>query len=343
MSNKQNEDKIVLDFFSRYGTPRREIEVVPFKEVFGYAPVNPHGDEVDIYVERFKEPHAELTPAVNEDFVLDREAVSSICGAFLRRRPLMQTGLPGCGKSEHVEQIMARLNCELIVLQLTEDTEVSDIIGQFILKNDETVFVDGPATAGFRHGYPVLLDEADYPRPGVMTRANGFLHGSRMFLESSGKGEGGEVIQRHKDATYFGTMNTTGDGDHSISGAMSGTQPQNAATMTRWRFVEKQYPSAKDEKSIIKKACPHALSDYVEILVETLAPATRSAASGGELRVPLGTRDLVMMAEIIEDTNDVRRGFKECYFNRVGDSTQREALKEIFQRCFDMPLYEEAA
>jgi len=332
--NEKNEP-IVLDIFSRYSAPRRPIKVVPFVEVFGWQPEDGDGKDIDVRVERFVKPIPGMTPEINENFILDRVAVHSILSAFIRRRPLALVGLHGSGKTEHVEQVLARLNCELISLDLTEDTDVFDMIGEKKLDGNSTVWCDGPITQGFREGIPVLFNEMDYPRPGVMSKGNGYLHGQRLTLE----GNGNEIVIRHQDTMFFGTGNTQGDGDHSVSLAFSGASPQNAATMSRWRKHVKEYPNVDIECEIISKACPDVPSDIVKTMVANLASDTRDAYKAGGLRVPMGTRELVMMAEVIEDTGgDLAASFKECFFNGIGDPAQQETAASAFQHAFGIDL-----
>jgi nitric oxide reductase NorQ protein len=63
--------------------------------------------------------------------------------AYDARLPVMLKGPTGCGKSRFVEYMAHRLKRPLITVACHEDLFASDLIGRYLLKNDETIWVDG--------------------------------------------------------------------------------------------------------------------------------------------------------------------------------------------------------
>jgi len=79
--------------------------------------------------------------------------------AARRQMPVMLKGPTGCGKTRFVQHMAYRLGRPLITVACHEDLTASDLVGRYLLKGEETVWVDGPLTLGVKHGAIVYLDE----------------------------------------------------------------------------------------------------------------------------------------------------------------------------------------
>ncbi|HJR75683.1 MAG TPA: CbbQ/NirQ/NorQ/GpvN family protein [Nitrospiraceae bacterium] len=75
------------------------------------------------------------------------------------RMPVMLKGPTGCGKTRFVQHMAHRLGRPLITVACHEDLTASDLVGRYLLKGQETVWIDGPLTIGVKHGAIVYLDE----------------------------------------------------------------------------------------------------------------------------------------------------------------------------------------
>jgi len=75
------------------------------------------------------------------------------------RMPVMLKGPTGCGKTRFVQHMAYRLKRPLITVACHEDLTASDLVGRYLLKGQETIWVDGPLTLGVKHGGIVYLDE----------------------------------------------------------------------------------------------------------------------------------------------------------------------------------------
>ncbi|MBO0678017.1 CbbQ/NirQ/NorQ/GpvN family protein [Mycolicibacterium sp. S2-37] len=79
--------------------------------------------------------------------------------AARRGSPLLLKGPTGCGKTRFVEAMAHELGRELITVAGHEDMTSADLVGRFLLKGGETVWVDGPLTRAVRDGAICYLDE----------------------------------------------------------------------------------------------------------------------------------------------------------------------------------------
>ena len=76
-----------------------------------------------------------------------------------RGLPVLLKGPTGCGKTRFVEAMAHELGRELITVAGHEDMTSADLVGRFLLKGGETVWVDGPLTRAVREGAIFYLDE----------------------------------------------------------------------------------------------------------------------------------------------------------------------------------------
>ena len=78
---------------------------------------------------------------------------------FKSRLPVMLKGPTGCGKTRFIEHMAYKLQIPLITVACHEDMTAGDLVGRYLFKNDETVWVDGPLTTAVRNGAICYLDE----------------------------------------------------------------------------------------------------------------------------------------------------------------------------------------
>src|SRR6478735_4910778 len=79
--------------------------------------------------------------------------------AARRGLPVLLKGPTGCGKTRFVEAMAHELGRGLITVAGHEDMTSADLVGRFLLKGGETVWVDGPLTRAVRDGAIFYLDE----------------------------------------------------------------------------------------------------------------------------------------------------------------------------------------
>jgi nitric oxide reductase NorQ protein len=79
--------------------------------------------------------------------------------AARRGLPVLLKGPTGGGKTRFVEAMAHQLGRDLITVAGHEDMTSADLVGRFLLKGGETVWVDGPLTRAVREGASFYLDE----------------------------------------------------------------------------------------------------------------------------------------------------------------------------------------
>src|SRR4249919_1961919 len=103
---------------------------------------------------------AVVTPVSNAPFYRALgDEVEVFRAAARRGLPVLLKGPTGCGKTRFVEAMAHQLGRDLITVAGHEDMTSADLVGRFLLKGGETVWVDGPLTRAVREGAIFYLDE----------------------------------------------------------------------------------------------------------------------------------------------------------------------------------------
>ena len=68
-------------------------------------------------------------------------------------------GPTGCGKTRFMEYMAWRLRLPLITVSCHDDLTASDLVGRYLITDNETRWIDGPLTAAVRAGAICYLDE----------------------------------------------------------------------------------------------------------------------------------------------------------------------------------------
>lgn len=81
--------------------------------------------------------------------------------------PILLKGPTGCGKTRFVAHMAEKLGRPLYTVACHDDLSAADLIGRYLLKGGETVWVDGPLTRAVREGAICYLDEVVEARKDV--------------------------------------------------------------------------------------------------------------------------------------------------------------------------------
>ena len=104
--------------------------------------------------------HAMIRSAVEGPFYRAvADEVEVFRAAARRGLPVLLKGPTGCGKTRFVEAMAHELGRHLITVAGHEDLTSADLVGRFLLKGGETIWVDGPLTRAVREGAICYLDE----------------------------------------------------------------------------------------------------------------------------------------------------------------------------------------
>ena len=106
--------------------------------------------------------------AVTAPFYLPQgDEVSVFEAAAAHDLPVLLKGPTGVGKTRFVAHMAARLGRRLYTVACHDDLSAADLVGRYLLKGGETIWVDGPLTRAVREGAICYLDEVVEARKDV--------------------------------------------------------------------------------------------------------------------------------------------------------------------------------
>jgi nitric oxide reductase NorQ protein len=183
-------------------------DVVPF-----YLPI---GDEIDI----FRAAHSQ-------------------------HLPVLLKGPTGCGKTRFVEHMTAQLIARseqrphpLITVACNEDLTASDLVGRYLIRGDETVWMDGPLTQAVRQGAVCYLDEIVEARKDTMVLIHPLTDHRRILPID----KLGQILDAHSEFMLVVSYNP---------GYQSVLKDLKPSTRQRFVTLEFDYPPRDKEAEII--------------------------------------------------------------------------------------------
>ena len=228
--------------------------------------------------------------------------------------PVFVTGLSGNGKTLMVEQVCAELQRECIRVNISIETDESDLLGGPTLVNGNVVNRDGPVITAMKRGAILLIDEVDRGSNKLMC-LQGILEGKPYYNKKSG-----ELVHPVNGFNIIATANTKGRG--SDEGKYL-SQILDDAFLERFPItVEQEYPDAKTETKILTPLIKD--EDFVKCLV-MWAEVVRKSFDEGATDEVISTRRLVHIAKAYEIFADRMKAIKLCV-NRFDDETKTAFL-----------------
>jgi nitric oxide reductase NorQ protein len=239
--------------------------------------------------------------------------------AYDGKLPVMLKGPTGCGKTRFVEYMAYRLHRPLITVACHEDLFASDLIGRFLLKNDETIWSDGPLTRAVRIGAICYLDEIVEARKDTTVVIHP-LSDDRRILVIEKKGE---TIPAHPEFTLVISYNP---------GYQSVLKDLKQSTRQRFISLEFKYPPPEKESEIVAHEGKVDMETARRLV--TLAGKIRNIREHG-LTEGASTRLLIYAAQLIRRKIDPVTACRSAIcLPLTDDSRLQETMNDLIQDLF---------
>ena len=233
--------------------------------------------------------------------------------------PVFITGLSGNGKTLMVEQVCAELKRECIRVNISIETDESDLLGGPTLVNGNVVNRDGPVIVAMKRGAILLIDEVDRGSNKLMC-LQGILEGKPYFNKKNG-----ELVHPAAGFNIVATANTKGKG--SEEGRYL-SQILDDAFLERFPItVEQEYPDHKTEKKILTPLIADA--EFVENLCQW-ADVVRKSFEQGAVDEIISTRRLVHIAQAFKIFGDKMKAIELCVARF--DSETKMAFLDLYSK-----------
>ncbi|RVV98270.1 CbbQ/NirQ/NorQ/GpvN family protein [Mesobaculum littorinae] len=228
--------------------------------------------------------------------------------------PLLLKGPTGCGKTRFVEHMAARLDLPLHTVACHDDLSAADLIGRYLLKGGETVWVDGPLTRAVRDGGICYLDEVVEARKDVTVVLHPLTDDRRRL-----------VIDR------TGEELTAPPGFMLVASYNPGYQNilKKLKPSTRQRFVslEFDFPAAEVETPVVAREA--GLDEARAAALVRLAGRIRTL-SGMDLEEGVSTRLLIYAGTLIAGGMALDRAIEAAIIQPLSDEAEtQQALRDL--------------
>ena len=229
--------------------------------------------------------------------------------------PLLLKGPTGSGKSRFIEFMANELNKKLITVSCHEETSATDLIGRFIIKGAETVWIDGPLSIAVKNGHILYLDEVAEARPDVIVAIHSLTdHRRELFIDKLG-----ETIKAHPDFLLVASFNP---------GYQKGFKELKPSTRQRFVALSFDYPNQKAETEILINET--GISAEIAQKLVTIGAKIRNLTELG-LTETVSTRLLVDAAKLINNGLPKRLAVHVAVVEPLTD--ERETINALKDLC----------
>lgn len=236
--------------------------------------------------------------------------------AFKNQIPVLLKGPTGCGKTRFVQYMAWKLRRPLITVSCHDDLTASDLVGRYLVKGAETVWVDGPLTRAVKSGGICYLDEIVEARKDTTVVIHPLADDRRILpIEKRG-----EIIKAPPEFLLTISYNP---------GYQSVLKDLKQSTRQRFLAIEFTHPKKDLEVKIVMHEAG-VNEDIAEKLVN-FAQKTRNLKDRG-LAEGASTRLLIHAGKLINSGIDKRKACEVAISGPLTDDHEMlEGLTEILR------------
>ena len=247
------------------------------------------------------------------------EEIAVFEAAHANRLPILLKGPTGCGKTRFMEHMAWRLKRPLITVSCHDDLTASDLVGRYLVKGGETVWVDGPLTRAVRVGGICYLDEIVEARKDTMVVIHPLADDRRTLpMEKLG-----QLLEASADFCLAISYNP---------GYQSVLKDLKQSTRQRFVALEFDYPEPALEARIVANE-----SGVDAVLAERLVrfAATTRNLKGAGLEEGASTRLLVHAGKLIASGIDPVLACRGAVAQAITDDADMlAAIQELSSSLF---------
>jgi cobaltochelatase CobS len=298
---------------------RHTVVMKKVHEVFAGVDASEAAFNFELPMVNWSDPHPKV-PTLDAAYAFDPADLHTILYAIAENSSLNLVGPHGCGKTQAVAQVAARLNFPLITLPMDGQMSRNHMIGQEKLRvtefGTESYFSEGELTQALAEPGFILFDEVDRAVSDLQYACHSVYLGEGLkLLEDAGR-----YIPQHRYNRVFATANTKGRG--SMDGMYQAAEEMSEATRDRWSlWVDMDYPEADADHAVLMRKNPALLDEHATI-ISGIAAEIRTAYKLSKLSQTCSMRNQLEVA-------------KKCVFLCRGerdDVRRRKALRHAFER-----------
>lgn len=245
-------------------------------------------------------------------YLAQKNEVEIACAAHRRGLPLLLKGPTGCGKTRFMRYLAWKLERPLITVSCHDDLSTSDLVGRYLIRAGEAVWMDGPLTLAVRAGGICYLDEVVEARKDTTVVLHPLADDRRELpIEKRG-----ELLVAPLEFMLAVSYNP---------GYQSVLKDLKPSTRQRFVALSFNYPEAEQEADIV---CREGKVDReLALTLVKLAVMTRSLKDSG-LPEGASTRLLIQAGKLIGDGVDIPSACRAAVVEPLSDDPEMLAAIE---------------
>jgi len=225
--------------------------------------------------------------------------------------PLLLKGPTGCGKTRFMQYMAWKLERPLITVSCHDDLSTSDLVGRYLIRAGEAVWMDGPLTLAVRSGAICYLDEIVEARKDTTVVIHPLADDRRELpIEKRG-----ELLVAPPEFMLAVSYNP---------GYQSVVKDLKPSTRQRFVALSFDYPTPEAEAEIVVRES--GVSGSLAHSLVKLGGMTRGLKDSG-LPEGASTRLLIQAGKLIESGIDVHTACNNAITEALTDD--RELLQAI--------------
>ena len=239
--------------------------------------------------------------------------------AHRNQLPVLLKGPTGCGKTRFMEHMAWRLGLPLITVACHDDLTSGDLVGRYLIKGGETIWVDGALARAVKAGGICYLDEIVEARKDTTVVIHPLADDRRILpIEKLG-----EVLLAPPEFMLVISYNP---------GYQSVLKDLKPSTRQRFVAIDFHYPDEEKEAAII--AGEAKVEDELASRLVKIGHMTRNLEERG-LDEGASTRILIHAARLIKSGIDAEKACEAAIVNTLSDDVEMQrSIEEIVQSVF---------
>lgn len=263
----------------------------------------------------------ELTPAGT--LVMSQDIFDTVHRAFEKNFAMLLVGDTGTGKTSLVKQEAEARGRTFTRINLNGQTDTADILGKWLIKNQQTVWQDGLMTKAVREGHTLLLDEVNACPAEVLFALHGLLEDHRYLVLNE---KDGEIVPAHPDFRIFATMNP--------SDGYEGTRELNRAFLSRFKIVLTLDPTESEAHVL---ASQYEMDEGLASKLVQFAKETRATSKTGATDFFISTRDLINVAQLMQEGFALEHAMNLAIINKANPA-EAPALRQLSELVLGLTI-----
>ncbi|ADH85931.1 CbbQ/NirQ/NorQ/GpvN family protein [Desulfurivibrio alkaliphilus] len=239
--------------------------------------------------------------------------------AYAHGLPLLLKGPTGCGKTRFMEYLAWELQRPLITVSCHDDLTTGDLVGRYLIRGGEAVWMDGPLALAVRNGAICYLDEIVEARKDTTVVIHPLADDRRELPVE----KRGELLTAPPEFMLAVSYNP---------GYQSVLKDLKQSTRQRFVALEFDYPEAEFESEIVAREA--GLEAATARNLVKVAAMTRGLKDSG-LQEGASTRLLIHAGKLIKGGIDRRTACRVAVCAPLSDEPEMlAALEEIVSSVF---------